>query len=398
MLSPSLAAALLLLATLALAAPLHADPCTAALRLRGLDDAAIAELSARADASPDDQARAAAWIGLADIYESQPGGEEATAVALVHALELLPAAAEGRDLLHYRLGRALESRGDTVRAAYEYETILTDYPDSPHYRPAGQAIARCFELNQPRIAATVGERIITIEELDRVVARLDGVAQDELARKPERRRLLLEQMVEEKLVAAYARGAGLHLEGEVRWELERNVDRFLAQHALKRRVKAPIEVTEADIQVYYNANLDTEFYVEARVRGFVFICDSKEEAAALHERLEKEGFSEVRNGLWQEMQDRGGGDSGLHPMSEYPEDLAKALEGKQVGQTIDARKTDRGWELFHIQVFNPGTHTEFERAQRRIEQTLRNQAERVIYTALIDSMKSVIPVKIEDTP
>ncbi len=377
------------------ASELHAT--TQALLRRGLESQAITELKEQIATGQDAGQTAAAWLELARIYESHENGGSEAAAALVHALELLPKDAPQRDALHYRLARALESTGDTVRAANEYQVILLEFPQSAYYERASKGITRCFESNQPRIAATVGGHMITVEALDRVIQRLDGVAQSEIERRPERRMEVLKQMTEEKLLADYARSSGLQLEGDIREELNHNIDRFLAQYVLQRRVTEKVEITPEEVRHYYDTHRATDYYSEPRVRGFSFVVDSEKEAQEVYREIKDGGFADVKERLGKSSESRGGGDSGLRRLSDFPESQAEALRNAHLHEVLPPRKSSQGWEVFYIQVYHPGTYTEFDAVQAQLRKTLKNRAQRELYTALVDSLKSEIPVTIQAT-
>ncbi|MAE70059.1 MAG: hypothetical protein CME06_06275 [Gemmatimonadetes bacterium] len=365
----------------------HATESSDALLRRGLEDHAAVELDAAIRASDDAVTRVELLLKLANLHESRLDDLESAAAAYVRALEELPEGAARRDEIHYKLARALEASGDTGGAAAEYQAILVGHPKSPYTPSAGEGVERCFELNRPRVAASVGEHIITMEALDRIIEGMDALAEGEIARKPERRAKILRQMVDEKLMADLARSTGLHLERGIREDLERNVDRYLARHTLQRRVKDPVEIGGDAVQAYYDENLDTEFYVEARARGFVFILDDEGEAEKVMKRLNTGEFSEVRNELWKDSQAKGGGDSGLHEMSYYSAELAAALAKIEIDRATEPMRSDRGWEVFYLQVHTPGRHTPLDKVQARIEAKLRGQAEAALYEALIDSLE-----------
>ncbi len=369
-----------------------------ALLRRGLEDHAAVELDVAIRGSEDAATRVDLLLKLANLYESRLDDLESAAAAYVRALEELGDGAARRDEIHYKLARALEASGDTGRAAAEYQAILVDHPRSPYTRSATEGVERCFELNRPRVAASVGDHIITMEALDRLIGGMDALAEGEIARKPERRGTILRQMVDEKLMADLARSMGLHLEREIREDLERNVDRYLARHTLQRRVKDPVEIGVDDVEAYYDEKHDTEFYVEARARGFVFVLDEKKAAAKVTKRLNAGEFSEVRNELWKESQAKGGGDSGLHEISHYSDELAAALADIEIDQATRPRRTDRGWEVFYLQVHTPGRHTPLDKVQQRIEAKLRGQAESALYDALIDSLENETAVAINEMP
>ncbi len=376
----------------------RADQAVEALLRRGLEDHAALELETRARNAADGAARAELLVRLAGLYESRGDDRGFAAAAYVRALEALPAKAPGRDDIHYRLGRALEAGGDTVRAALEYQQILIEHPGSSYYEQANAGVHRCFERNQPRVAATVGEHVITVEDLDRVIRKLDSVAQSEIERRPERRQTLLQQMIEEKLMADHARAIGLHLEAAVREELARNVDRFLATRLLESRVKARVDIDADQVREYYEQNRESEFYVEARLRGFVFVMEDERGARQIHRRLERGEFDELRNELWRDAQGKGGGDSGLHKMTDYPEPLQARLDGLEVGQAARPYQSEMGWEVFYVQVHKPSRITPFEKVAVRIEANLRTASESRLYHALADSLRAATPVMVTESP
>lgn len=364
------------------------------LASRGLIQPAIDELemAVRTTAEPDECR--AQLERLATLYEASAEDPSAAAAAYVRILDLLPADGSGRDAILYALGRALEAAGDCRYGIVEYERVLTDYPESRFSERAMEGVERCFSEVRPAAAAFVGGHVVTVERLDAVVKQLAGPDADSPLRQPEGRRKVLDQMVEEYLMADLARERGLHLEGEVRREIETMVNRHLANLALNRLVRAEVQVKPMEVRAAYDAERDSRYLVQDRVRGFTFVAPTEEEAQGIYKSLQADGFRDAKHQWWKVSQEAGGGDSGLQVITDIDPEVAKELDGIEVLQALAPRHTGRGWEVFYLQVRKRGGYTPYDGVRAKIENRLRGERERDRFRAVVDSLKTARGVNV----
>jgi hypothetical protein len=148
---------------------------------------------------------------------------------------------------------------------------------------AGPAVAGLSPEQAARVVAKVGDRTITLGEFARTLERMDQFDRLRYQSK-DRRRELLEEMIDVELLAAEARRLGLDKDPEaddaIRMILR---DALLAQS--REGLPAPAGIADAEIRAYYDAHLDKFSEPERRRLGAIVVADKKDAAKVLKEAL-----------------------------------------------------------------------------------------------------------------
>ena len=360
---------------------------------RDLVAEAAAELEARVESSTDVAGRIVAMRRLAEIQELHLEDVRAASATYTRLVALVGEGAL-RDTLRMDLGRAFEHAGDLVQAAHAYQEVVVRTPDSEMGREALRAVERCFGNQRVSAIALVGDGVITRSQFEKVVSELSGPLTDSEFETPEGRRRLLDQMVEERLMADYARNLGIHMEVDTRREMRLKEDRFLANLALGRMVRDRVEVSEEDVHTYYWDRRDGEFYSPARVRGFMFIVADRVAGYEIYEGLLDGRFREMKHEHWEMSESLGGGDLGLQRLTDMDEEWADRMEHIGVDRPAVPFRTERGWEVFYMQVRREGSHTPLDKVREQITGRLRVQKEGALFRTIVDSLRTVIPVEV----
>jgi len=134
-----------------------------------------------------------------------------------------------------------------------------------------------------RVLATVGDRRITLGELARTLARMDQFDRIKYQSR-ERRRELLDEMIDAELLAGEARRLGLDREPEtedaVRMILR---DALLAQ--AREGVRSPAELPDSEVRVYYENHIERFSEPERRRVSVIAISDKNTARKALGEAI-----------------------------------------------------------------------------------------------------------------
>jgi peptidyl-prolyl cis-trans isomerase C len=132
--------------------------------------------------------------------------------------------------------------------------------------------------------ATVGDRVITLGEF---AATLDRIDQFERLRyqSVERRRALLDEIINAELLAAEARKRGLDKDPEVK-ERIRQILREDVVRRMRSELPTSSEITEADVQAYYDKHRD-EFREPERRRVSHIVMTDKAKALRVLEQAKK---------------------------------------------------------------------------------------------------------------
>lgn len=138
------------------------------------------------------------------------------------------------------------------------------------------------ELSQ-RVLARVGERVITLGDYVAALERMDPFERLRY-QTPERRKMLLDEMIDIELLAREAERLGLEDEPETQAYL-RQLEREELLHQLRDQQPKLEELPDAEVRAYYDAHLD-DFRDPERRRVAVIAVRSKDQAQKILEQLE----------------------------------------------------------------------------------------------------------------
>jgi len=272
-------------------------------------------------------------------------------------------------------------------------------------------LASCKEpevRHEGEIVAVVDGEPIRVEELERALAAeaaITGDALDDPAWRDERRRRLLDDLVERKLLeqAAVRRGirvseaeidrALLRLRADYPGEAYEDLlssqklgptelrDRLrrqlLLERLLSREVYARVAVTDAEIDLWLEQNPDFLRSRPERVRASQIVVRTEEEARRILAELRKgASFAELaaRHSLSPDA--KVGGDLGWFARGEMPPPFEEVCFKLAPGEVSDVVESEYGFHLFLVQEKDRGQ--EVDEAERRKEAEARILREKAL--------------------
>jgi peptidyl-prolyl cis-trans isomerase C len=140
---------------------------------------------------------------------------------------------------------------------------------------AGPPVAGLTAEQAARVVAKVGDRSITLGDFARTLDRMDQFNRMRYQSK-DRRRELLEEMIDVELLAAEAKRLGLDKQPEAE-DAVRTILRDAILADARGSVPAPAQLPEADIRAYYDAHQD-KFTEPERRRVAAIVMKDKAEA------------------------------------------------------------------------------------------------------------------------
>jgi hypothetical protein len=149
--------------------------------------------------------------------------------------------------------------------------------------PADAGIAGLSSEQAARVLAKVGDRTITLGDFAKAIERMDQFDRLKYQSK-ERRRELLEELIDIELLATEARRLGLDKEPEAADALRMILrDAVLAEARVG--LPTPAQITDQEIRAYYDAHADKFSEPERRRVAAIVIGDKKVAAKVLKEAL-----------------------------------------------------------------------------------------------------------------
>ena len=139
---------------------------------------------------------------------------------------------------------------------------------------AGPPVGGLTPEQGARVVAKVGDRTITLADFARTLDRMDQFDRLRYQSK-ERRKELLEEMIDVELLAAEARRLGIDKEPDTQ-DAVRTIlrDAILAQS--REGMPSPAAIPDAEIRAYYDAHLDRFTEPERRRVAAIVMTDKKE--------------------------------------------------------------------------------------------------------------------------
>jgi hypothetical protein len=146
---------------------------------------------------------------------------------------------------------------------------------------AGAPVGGLSAEQAARVVAKVGDRTITLGDYARTLERMDQFDRLRYQSK-ERRRELLEEMIDVELLAAEAKRLSLDKDPEAQDQL-RLVLRDAMQAQGREGSPGPAQISEAEVRAYYDAHLDKFTEPERRRVAAIVMTDKKEAQKVLKE-------------------------------------------------------------------------------------------------------------------
>jgi hypothetical protein len=139
---------------------------------------------------------------------------------------------------------------------------------------AGPPVGGLTPEQAARVVAKVGDRTITLGDFARTIERMDQFDRLRYQTK-ERRRELLEEMIDVELLAAEAKRLGIDKEPEAQDAIRTILrDAILAQ--AREGIPTPASIPEPEVRAYYDGHLDKFTEPERRRVAAIVMTDKKE--------------------------------------------------------------------------------------------------------------------------
>ncbi len=242
-----------------------------------------------------------------------------------------------------------------------------------------------------KILAKVGPLTVTDTEVEEFLAGLGQRGQG--YNTPEGRRVILEQLIGNKLLLLDAKRNLLEAEPEFKAELARLKENLLVSYAANKAL-ASVSVSDKDAREYYDEN-EAQFMTPETVNASHILVASEDEAVTLLEKIKSgemtfeaaaEQFSTCPSG-------KQGGSLGDFGQGQMVPEFDAAVFSMQVGEISQAPvKTQFGYHLIRLNAKNEPAKTPFEDIKAQLKEMLLGQKKHKAYESKINQLKIVYPV------
>ena len=243
------------------------------------------------------------------------------------------------------------------------------------------------------ILAKVGPLTVTEKEVDEF---LIGLGQRGRGyNTPEGRKVILEQLIGNKLLLLDAKRNLMEADPEFKAELAKMKDNLLVSFAANK-VIAPIKVNDKDIEEYYEAN-KAQFLGSSTVNASHILVDSEDKANAILADINagKISFEDAAKEYSSCPSKENGGNLGDFSQGQMVPEFDAAVFNMTVGEITAAPvKTQFGYHLIKLISKKDAEITPFAEVKGQLGEMLLGEKRHKAYESKINQLKIMYPVDI----
>lgn len=244
-----------------------------------------------------------------------------------------------------------------------------------------------------KILANVGPLTVKESEVDEFILSLGQRGQ--AYNNPEGRKVILEQLIGNKLLLLDARANLLETEPEFKAELARMKENLLVNYA-GSKILSQVKVTDDEVKAYYEEN-KARLGGGETVNASHILVDSEEKALAILADIKagKVTFEEAAAEHSSCPSGQRGGNLGDFGRGQMVPEFDTAVFEMEVGEITEAPvKTQFGYHLIKLNSKNVEETPTFEEVEGQLREMLLNEKRRRAYESRINQLKILYPVDI----
>lgn len=242
------------------------------------------------------------------------------------------------------------------------------------------------------ILATVGGMPITDEDVNDFLRELGPRAQSYMS--PEGRKVVLNQLIGNKLLLLDAKRNLLEAEPEFKAQLARLKDSLLASYATEKAISA-VRVSDKDAEDYYNSNKE-RFVTEETVNASHILVDSEEKANEILAKINAGEISfedaAVENSSCPSKAN--GGNLGDFGRGQMVPEFDTAVFDMEVGEVKGPVQTQFGYHLIKLNKKNEAKEIPYEDIKPQLMQKVLSDKQQAAYASKLNQLKILFPVDI----
>jgi peptidyl-prolyl cis-trans isomerase C len=248
------------------------------------------------------------------------------------------------------------------------------------------------------IVAKIGEKKITVSDLNRIIGYFDSERQKILEKNPQLRETVLRQLLQSMVIVQLAKSKGFDSIPEVKEQLNFFSDNFLANEFLKREVAQKVTIPEKDLKSYYDTHTN-EFKTPEMIKARHILVkidpaaseeDKKKAREKAEDILKKIKGGEDFAGLAADLSDdpgskAKGGDLGFFPRGRMVKPFEDAAFSLKTGELSGIVETQFGFHIIKVEERKEPATEPFEAVKESIRQKLLQDSVKTKVTEFIDN-------------
>jgi len=204
---------------------------------------------------------------------------------------------------------------------------------------------------------------------------------------PEGKKEMLETMVIRELIVQQAKKDGVDKSPVVAEKLEDIKKRLVVEAYLKKKVEEQSNISDADLQKFYNENKD-KFKSGDQIKASHILVKDEKTAQDILGKLKSGGsFEELAKKHSMDSAGAKGGDLGWFGKGSMLPEFEKAAFGLKEGETSGIVKTKFGFHIIKLTGKRPAGQREFAEVKEQIKAALLPTKQQEVFQKLKDELK-----------
>lgn len=243
-----------------------------------------------------------------------------------------------------------------------------------------------------KVAAVVNGELITAQQLEQRMSRLNPSARSMINNDPKR---LLQEMITETVLLQEARRRGLERDRQVRELLKEAKRQVLLGRLLEvLREGAPVEVPAEEIAQFYKENEKRFVEPETFRASHILVSDEATAKKALERVKAGEPFAQVAQELSLDTTKKRGGDIGLFTRGQLFPEFEKACEELKPGEISPVVKTPLGYHLILLTERRASRQVPMEEVEGQIRQQITTDKRQKSLEGIIQEIRKKAQIQV----
>ncbi len=325
-------------------------------------------------------ARANILYKIGSIYEEKLRDYESALATFISVKELYPQAEIAKDAQRH-IVTCLENLNRSSDAKRQMRSLADVNAGREDASPTGPVVAK------------IGERTITMSELDRELDKMPPQIRSQYE-DPAKKRELLEQFVMRELLYDMGARKGYERNVDVQKQLRDMERQLIIQKVYEDEISSRVKLDESDYNLYYEAHRD-EYKDPATIQVAHIQLSAEDQAVDILKRIEAgEKFSDLAKECSTDAltREKGGelgslreGSSIIPQIGSEPE-IAKAVSALEVGDATGPIRSAKGVHIFAVTGKTPERYKPLDEVRKQVEFALRRMKEEEQMQQLMKTM------------
>ena len=241
-----------------------------------------------------------------------------------------------------------------------------------------------------KVLAAVGGVNITEEDVSEAIIAMGQRGQS--LNNPQGRAMVLEQLINRKLLLAGARKELLEFDPEFKKQLNIMKEELLTKFAISRAIEN-VKVTDEEAKKFYDEN-PAAFVSGNTVTASHILVDSEEKANEIKADIDagKITFADAAKQYSSCPSKENGGDLGAFAQGQMVKEFEDAAFSSEIGVVTAPVQTQFGWHLILVTDKSESSVMAFEDVSEQLKEQLLAEKQQKAYASKINQLKILFPV------